>query len=199
MKIFIASNNRHKISEIQKILDSKHPGKYQLLSPSDLNIELEVEENAPTLEGNAELKASAFFKAAGIPVIADDTGLEIDALEGKPGVFSARFAGEPSNDAKNRQKVLDSLKDIPKDKRTARFRTVICYIDGNHKAFIEGECEGEIIDKELGNSGFGYDPIFMPKGYDITFAQMTAEQKNAISHRGKAILNFADWLERQQF
>ncbi len=195
MKILIASNNKHKISEISKILDEYFPGQFEVLSPRELGIDLDVEETADTLEGNAELKARSFFKAAHIPVIADDTGLEIDALNGKPGVFSARFAGEPPDDSKNRLKVLELMKNIPEEKRTARFRTVICYYDNAKPVFIEGKCEGKIIDEERGNAGFGYDPIFVPQGYKKSFAEMQPAKKNAISHRAKAILNFVNLLK----
>ena len=196
MKILIASNNKHKISEISKILDIVIQERIEVISPKDIGLALDVEENATTLEGNAELKAKAFFEASMMPVIADDTGLEIDALEGKPGVYSARFACEPPNDALNRKKVLEMMKDIPFEKRTARFRTVICYIDNLQKAFIEGKCEGKIIGEERGSAGFGYDPIFLPEGYSKTFAEMSAQEKNAISHRGRAVLNFANWLKK---
>lgn len=194
MKILIATNNKHKINEILSILEEKIPGQIQLVRPRDLGINLNVEENTNSLEGNAELKARAFFNAAKIPVIADDTGLEIDALNGQPGVISARFAGEPSNDERNRKKVLELMRKIPEKERTARFRTVICYIDEKTTNFIQGKCEGKIINEERGNAGFGYDPIFMPDGSNKTFAEMTAEEKNAVSHRGNAIKNFADWL-----
>ena len=197
MKLLIATNNKHKISEIVRIFEQKIPGKIDILTPNDLHLELDVEETAGTLEGNAELKAKAFFDAVKIPVIADDTGLEIDALDGQPGVYSARFAGEPPNDERNRQKVLALMKDIPEEERTARFRTVICYIDDKGINFIEGKCEGKIIEEERGDAGFGYDPIFIPEGFDKTFAEMTADEKNSISHRGRAIRNFADWLERR--
>ncbi len=196
MKLLIASNNKHKFSEIVKILNEKFPGKYEVLSPADLSIVLDVEENANTLEGNAKLKAEAFFEQAKIPVIADDTGLEIDALGGKPGVYSARFAGEDASDKDNRRKALKLLQDIPMHKRNARFRTVICYIDSNVKAFIDGKCEGKIIDEERGDEGFGYDRIFMPDGFNRTFAEMSADEKNEISHRGRAVKNFAVWLEK---
>jgi XTP/dITP diphosphohydrolase len=195
MKLLIASNNKHKISEIQRILNEKFPGKYEILSPADLSINLDVVEDADTLEGNAELKARAFFDKAQIPVIADDTGLEIDALDGRPGVYSARFAGEDVTYADNRRKALELLANIPDKKRTARFRTVICYFDGKRKEFIEGRCDGKIIFEDRGDAGFGYDQIFMPDGYDRTFAEMSADEKNAISHRGRAVRNFADWLD----
>jgi XTP/dITP diphosphohydrolase len=198
MKLLIASNNKHKINEIQSILDEKFPSKYQALSPANLSLNLDVEENADTLEGNAELKARAFFEHTGIPVIADDTGLEVDALNGKPGVYSARFAGEPANDENNRRKILTLLKDIPDEQQTARFRTVICYIDKNTREFIEGKCEGKIINEERGNEGFGYDSVFIPRGFERTFAEMSSDEKNAISHRGRAVRDFADWLDSKK-
>jgi XTP/dITP diphosphohydrolase len=195
MKILIASNNKHKIEEINRILNEHFPGQFELISPSELGLELEVDETADTLEGNAELKARAFHEATGMPVIADDTGLEIDALGGKPGVFSARFAGEPPDDAKNRLKVLELLQAVPEKDRKARFRTVICYFDKTKPVFIEGRCEGQIINEERGKSGFGYDPVFKPAGFDKTFAEMSASEKNAISHRGRAVMNFVNWLK----
>jgi len=148
---------------------------------------LDVVEDTDTLEGNAELKARAFFDKAQIPVIADDTGLEIDALDGRPGVYSARFAGEDVTYADNRRKALELLANIPDKKRTARFRTVICYFDGKRKEFIEGRCDGKIIFEDRGDAGFGYDQIFMPDGYDRTFAEMSADEKNAISHRNNIL------------
>lgn len=195
MKILIASNNKNKLKEIREILDISTPGKFQLLIPNDLlDYEVDVEENADTLEGNALLKAKAFFDIVKLPVIADDTGLEIDALKGQPGVHSARFSGEYGNDSKNRAKVLNLLKDIPIPQRTARFRTVICFINRERIEFIEGICRGKIIHEEHGTNGFGYDSIFIPEGFNKTFAEMTADEKNKISHRGKAIRNLAELL-----
>jgi XTP/dITP diphosphohydrolase len=195
MKILLATNNKHKLEEIKLIFDIEIGDTIQLLTPADLNLELDVPENENTLEGNAYLKAKAFFDASGIPSIADDTGLEIDALDGQPGVRSARFAGEPANDAKNREKVLALMNFISTDRRSARFRTVICYYDSTGKHLIEGSCEGQITKEEAGYNGFGYDCIFIPDGYSLTFAEMKALVKNSISHRSKAIINFVRWLK----
>ncbi len=190
MKLLIGSNNRHKADEIQEIFDRTSPGTVNIITPDEvLTYSLNVIEDGDTLEKNAYLKASAFNRVTGLDCIADDTGLEIDALGGKPGVYSARFACEESNDKKNREKVLELLKNISPDQRTARFRTVICYCTNDQVLYVEGICNGNIIDTERGSSGFGYDPIFIPDGFDKTFAEMSAEQKNKLSHRGKAVEN----------
>jgi len=194
MKLLIASNNKHKIDEIRKVLKEKITVQVEVFSPKDLGIDIDVIEDADTLEGNALLKAEAFYKASEIPVIADDTGLLIEFLEGKPGVYSARYAGEPPVDRNNRKKVLAELEGISKEKRNAKFVTVICYIDKTGHYFIIGECEGTITIEEKGDNGFGYDSIFSPAGFDRTFAEMSSSEKNAISHRGKAIVKFAEWL-----
>lgn len=195
MKILIASNNQHKISEIAHILKLESIDFIELTTPEQLNINLEVEESEATLEGNAMLKAKAFFELTGIPAIADDTGLEVKGLDGKPGVHSARFAGEPANDAKNRELLLSLLKDKSPEERIAQFRTVICYFDNSGATFIEGKCTGLISEYEAGSNGFGYDSVFIPDGYDITFAQMSSDEKNKISHRYRAIINFARWVK----
>ena len=199
MKILIASNNKHKLSEIQEILDSSNIEDIQLVIPNEFpGYSIDVPETEDTLEGNSYLKAKAYFDLVKIPVIADDTGLETDALKGLPGVHSARFAGEHGNDALNRKKLLELLNDIPDGQRTARFRTVICFVNNDIPAYIEGICEGKIIDKEIGTNGFGYDSIFVPFGYNKTFAEMNAEEKNKISHRGKAIINFVAFLKNSK-
>ena len=195
MKILLASNNRHKQREIQQIFDSVAPGFIELLAPGDvLQKTIEVEETGKTLEENAYLKAKAFFDLARMPCIADDTGLEIDALNGAPGVHSARFAGERCDDASKRRKALEMLKGAPPEQRTARFRTVFCYIDGAQARYAEGICRGKIIDEERGSGGFGYDSLFVPEGFSQTFAEMSASQKNELSHRGKAALNLVEIL-----
>jgi len=195
MKLLIGSNNKHKADEIQEIFDRVALGKVKILTPSNvLSDVLDIIEDGDTLEKNALLKAQGFFEATGISCIADDTGLEIDALNGKPGVRSARFAGEDSNDQNNRDKVLYLMKDIEPQRRSARFRTVICYYGSDDVWYVDGICEGQIINSELGSNGFGYDPIFIPEGFDLTFAEMTAEQKNKLSHRGKAIENLISEL-----
>jgi XTP/dITP diphosphohydrolase len=153
---------------------------------------LEVDETEPTLQGNAQLKAIAFFEQTGIPCFADDTGLEVAALDGAPGVYSARYAG-PANDAQaNMAKLLAALAD--KADRSARFRTVIAWYDGQELRFFEGELRGHIGFAARGDMGFGYDPIFIPEGDARTLAELSADEKNAISHRGLAVRKFAAYL-----
>ncbi len=198
MKLLLGSNNKHKAEEIKAIFDSKLPGKIVLLTLDDvLDDAFDVEETGDTLEENAILKAEIYHKVTGLPCIADDTGLEIDALDGAPGVMSARFAGEHGNDTANRALVLDKLTGVSYEKRTARFRTVICYFGNSGVELIAGTCAGRIITNERGKGGFGYDPIFVPDGFDTTFAEMSAEQKNAISHRGRAVTKLVEFLEKE--
>ncbi len=198
MRILFGSNNEHKAKEIRNIFKKSSLKNIEIVVPKDLNINLDIEETGDTLEENAYLKSEGFYRASGLPSFADDTGLEIDALNGEPGVRSARFAGEESNDEKNRKKALRLLSEVPRDKpRTARFRTVICYIDENGANYSVGVCKGKIINKERGDNGFGYDPIFVPEGYDKTFAEMNQTEKNKISHRGRAINNFVKFLEKR--
>ena len=189
MKILLATNNAHKIEEMRRILD----GKCGIVSPRELNIDIEVDETGTTLAENAELKARAFYKASGIMSVADDTGLEVDALGGNPGVRSARFAGEDCNDSDNRRKLLEELEGI--SNRSSRFKTVICCYDGNHPLFVSGTCEGRIIEEERGTGGFGYDPIFVPEGFANTFAELSGEEKDSVSHRGRAVRRFSRLLE----
>lgn len=196
MEILLASNNRHKLKEMQQIFDAALPGKIKIMTPSDVHGKiLDVEENADTLEGNAYLKAKAFFDKTNIPCIADDTGLEIDALNGAPGVHSARFSGVHGDDAANRKKALELLTGKELDERTARFRTVICFVADEKEEYIEGRCEGRIIFEERGDMGFGYDSLFQPEGHERTFAQMSDDEKNAISHRGNAVRNFVEFVK----
>lgn len=192
ISILIASNNKHKASEINEIFDKLTPFKVNLLLPADVGLSgLDVEESGLTLEDNAMLKAKAFYEKSGIPSFADDTGLEIDFLNGAPGVHSARFSGVHGNDPANRVKALQLLSGIEQTKRTARFRTVICYYDGNEAVFTVGICNGHISESEKGSGGFGYDSIFVPEGYSKTFAEMTPTEKNRLSHRSKAVNSFA--------
>jgi len=178
-----ASANPGKVAEIASLLD----GTIDLLPRPDGVAD--VVEDADTLLGNARLKAAALCAATGLPAISDDTGLEVDALDGAPGVWTARFAGEGSTDADNRAKMLRVLAGVAPEQRTARFRTVamVVWPDGDELA-VEGVCEGRIADSEQGERGFGYDKLFMPDGqHDRTFAQMSEADKNEISHRGTAI------------
>ncbi|MDX2247501.1 MAG: RdgB/HAM1 family non-canonical purine NTP pyrophosphatase [Bacteroidia bacterium] len=187
-KLLFGTNNRHKLQEIRQMLG----GTYEILCLADLGKETEVEETEVTLEGNAILKAKAFYAASGIPCFADDTGLEVEALEGRPGVYSARYAGEGCSYEDNVRKMLTEM--TGKKNRKARFRTVIAFFDGEKTEIFEGIVEGEIATEPYGEGGFGYDPIFKPEGHSLTFAALTPEEKNKISHRGKAVRSFARFI-----
>lgn len=190
LRVVCASANPHKVAEINDLMR----GVVDLLPrPHDL---ADVEEDADTLVGNARLKARAVCEATGLPALADDTGLEVTALDGGPGVRTARFAGEPPNDAANRTKMLSDLAGAAD--RSARFRTValLCYPDGR-ELVAEGVCAGTIAEAERGERGFGYDPVFVPgEGDGRTFAEMTVEEKHALSHRGRAFRALADLLPK---
>ena len=181
MKIVFASNNDHKISEIKNILGDS----LILLSLKDLNIYEEIPEEEPDLEGNALSKARYVHKITGMNVFADDTGLEIDALGGMPGVRSARFAGGNKDFSANIDKVLSMLGS--EVNRKGRFRTVIALIYNNIEYLFEGIVEGNIIHARRGNQGFGYDPVFIPEGKNRTFAEMDLSEKNSLSHRARAL------------
>ncbi len=196
MKILLGSNNKHKQEEIQQIFDREIPGQVQLLLPAEvLENNIDPEETGTTFEENSLIKAKAFHEVSGMPAIADDTGLEIDALNGQPGVYSARFAGEHGNDAANRNKALELLDGTDDNQRTARFRTVICLVDMDIVRYAVGKCEGRIIREEKGRGGFGYDSLFVPLGHSRTFAEMSADEKNAISHRNNAAMNLVKILK----
>lgn len=180
MTIIFASNNEHKIKEIKSILGNN----FNLLSSNDVNITDDIPENEPDLEGNALSKARFIHSRTGMNVFADDTGLEIEALNGLPGVHSARFAGESKNSAANIEKVLLLLG--KSENRNARFRTVIALILDKKEYLFEGIVTGTIISKKRGTEGFGYDPVFVPDGKRKTFAEMDLVEKNSISHRARA-------------
>ncbi|MDW3649193.1 MAG: RdgB/HAM1 family non-canonical purine NTP pyrophosphatase [Bacteroidia bacterium] len=190
-KILFGTNNKDKLKEIQELVGQK----FHILSLRDIELDMDVEETEDTLEGNATLKAKSFYAAAGIPCFSDDTGLEVDALDGRPGVYSARYAGENCSYQDNVDKMLREMAD--KSERTARFRTVISFFDGENLHTFEGKVEGEISREEKGKGGFGYDPLFVPLEHDKSFAEMSPEEKNAISHRGKAVREFAAFLNEQ--
>lgn len=196
--IMIASNNAHKIKEFSDLFLEHIPKKARIIQPSDvLTKPIDVIEDGTSFVANAEKKARAFFKAGYMACFSDDSGLEIDALGGQPGIYSARFAGENATDADNRKKVIEELSKLKLNKYTARFRCVIYYIDDTNLPYIaNGICEGEIILEERGENGFGYDPIFIPQGYDKTFAEISAEEKGKISHRGKAAMMFINYLDK---
>lgn len=190
MKLVFATHNLNKLAEVQKML----PKSIELLSLKDINCFDDIEETATSLEGNAQIKANYVTNKFGYNCFADDTGLEVNSLNGAPGVFSARYAGEPSNSEKNMKKLLSKLDG--KSDRNAQFRTSIC-LNLNEKQFLfNGICTGKILTNKQGEKGFGYDPIFQPKGYNSSFAEMTSEEKNKISHRGLAIQKLIEFLKQ---
>jgi XTP/dITP diphosphohydrolase len=190
MQLVFATNNDHKLHEIKNVLK----GNFELLSLKDINLDQDIPENEPTLEGNAMYKARYINDRCGCNIFADDTGLEIEELGGDPGVFSARFAGEEKNFDANIDKVLRLMKD--KLNRNARFRTVIALIIDGNEFLFEGTIDGQIIDHRSGSGGFGYDPIFVPAGNRQTFAEMSLEDKNKISHRAIAFRKLIDFLDK---
>lgn len=189
MKVLFASQNVNKVKEISKLL----PDHIEIIGLKDIGFTEDIPETAPTLEGNAIMKAKYLASQLDYPIFADDTGLEIEALNGEPGVYSARYAGEDKNADKNMDLVLEKLKG--ELNRKAQFRTVISLeINGENHCF-EGKVEGEICEHRTGDEGFGYDPIFKPNGYQETFAQMSMDEKNKISHRGRAVMKFVEFLK----
>ncbi len=180
MKIVFATNNIHKLKEINSILGNS----FELLSLKDVGIDEDIPEDEPTLEGNAAFKARFVHRMTGMDVFADDTGLEVEALGGLPGVHSARFAGESKNPDDNNRKLLALLSGS--GNRKARFRTVIAFIRNNEEYLFEGIVTGKIMGEKRGSEGFGYDPVFVPDGENRTFAEMSLDEKNRISHRSRA-------------
>lgn len=189
MKLVFATNNKNKAIEIQQLIGDK----FEILSLQDINCEEEIPEEQETIEGNAQQKAHYVFEKFQINVFADDTGLEIEFLNGEPGVYSARYAGEERNPDKNMDKVLNLLAN--QTNRNAQFKTVICLIINQEEFLFEGIVKGKIIHDKRGNLGFGYDPIFIPNGYDRTFAEMTLEEKSHISHRAIAVNKMIEFLK----
>jgi len=188
-KLVFATNNDHKLKELKQILSSE----FELLSLNDIGCSDDIPETGPTLEINAAQKSFYIWDKYGINCFADDTGLEIEALGNEPGVYSARYAGEGRNSTDNMLKVLEKMAN--ETNRNARFRCVISLIiDGKEKQF-EGIVEGKILTEKHGEAGFGYDPIFMPDGYGQSFAEMSADDKNQISHRGRAVMKLVDYLK----
>lgn len=198
MKILIATNNKHKVAEINDKIAEYGLTVELITFPELSNQSIEIEEYGATLEENALIKAKTSFEMFNIPSFADDTGLEVFSLNGLPGVQSARFSGTYGNDRANREKLLSMLKGKVGDERKARFRTVICFFDGSEPKFFEGICYGKIIEEEKGDKGFGYDSIFVPDGFDRTFAEMDLSEKNQISHRSRAIIKFLEFLKNYQ-
>ena len=193
MKICFATNNKKKIEEVKAALGSE----FQIVSLEDIGCFEELPETGDTLEFNAFQKARHVKDHYGVDCFADDTGLEVEALDGAPGVYSGRYAGEPRSDERNIDKLLDSM--TGKENRQARFRTVIALLlDGKEYQF-DGIAKGDILDHRVGEKGFGYDPVFRPEGYELTFAEISLEDKNKISHRGKAVKALVEFLRQRKF
>lgn len=188
MKLVFATNNQHKVREIQELLDDS----IELLGLKDIHCTDDIPETRDTLEGNASEKAFYIYNKYGVNCFADDTGLEIEALNGEPGVYSARYAGEERSAEKNMNLVLDKLSII--NNRKARFRTVISLVVEGQETQFEGIVEGHILREKRGTTGFGYDPIFQPDEADLSFAEMPLEEKNKISHRARAVQKLVEYL-----
>ena len=186
-EICFVTGNKNKLREVQNLLTN-----YKIVSLDDLNFLEDIAETENTIQGNAELKASFIYNKYNIDCFSDDTGLFIDCLDGLPGVKSARYAGENCNSEENINLVLKNLKN--KSDRNASFKTAICLILNNTRYFFEGVINGKITEEKVGNGGFGYDPIFVPEGFDKTFSELTINEKNAISHRGIAVNKLVNFL-----
>ena len=192
MKIVFATHNAHKVSEVQAVLGSE----YQLVTATEAGITEEIPETQPTIEGNALQKARYVYEHTGLNCFADDTGLEVEALNGAPGVYSARYAGEHVSYADNNVLLLKNLAGC--ENRKARFRTVIALIVDGKEYLFEGRVEGTIATEPHGEGGFGYDPLFVPEGSQLTFAEMSSEVKNKISHRGRAVAKLVAFLHGKE-
>ena len=188
MELVFATHNQNKFEEVKKLL----PKNFKLLSLDDIRCVEDIKETASTIEGNAILKASYVKDHYGYDCFADDTGLEVDALNGEPGVYSARYAGTSNNAALNIKKLLDNL--TTSKNRDARFKTAIALNYKGSQVLFLGVCDGEIISEKRGEKGFGYDPVFQPKGFEQTFAEMSLQQKSEIGHRGKAMRQLIEYL-----
>ena len=189
MKLVFATNNKHKLEEVRAILGNR----IEVLSLNDIYCHDDIPETADTLEGNALIKARYIHEKFGVDCFADDTGLEVEVLEGEPGVYSARYAGEECNPEANMYKLLQNL--TGKNNRNAQFRTVIALIIKGEEKLFNGIVKGTISNEKMGNAGFGYDPIFIPEGFSESFAQMTSDMKNSISHRYRATEELSNYLK----
>ena len=189
MKIVFATNNAHKLDEVRQVVGEK----FEIVSLRECGIVEDIPENEPTLEGNALAKARYIYERTGFNCFADDTGLEVDALGGEPGVRSARYATDGHDDEANKRLLLERLQG--EENRAAQFRTAVALILGGKEYLFEGIVRGDIATEQHGEGGFGYDPLFFPEGGDLTFAQMSSEEKNAISHRGRAVRKLAEFLQ----
>ena len=196
MKVILASQNQHKLVELSAILSQLG---FEIALESEYGLHVDVDETGTTFEENSLLKAEAVMKASGLPVLADDSGLMVDALDGAPGVYSARY-GHKNSDAERIDYLLENLKDVPAERRTAKFVCVItCLWPDGRKIVARGECPGEILTSPRGKTGFGYDPLFWYAPFGKTYAEMTAEEKNSISHRGVAMQAFAKAFAKLKF
>jgi XTP/dITP diphosphohydrolase len=204
VRLLIATRNQGKVRELRRLLEGLP---VEPVTPAELGLALDVEETGETFDANAELKARAFAEASGLPALADDSGLVVDALDGRPGVRSARFAGEPRSDRRNLERLLAELRGVPAERRSARFVCVaVLAVPGGGPAaagvapgdvaLFRGTCEGRIGDEPRGADGFGYDPVFLPTGDARTFAELPAAAKDARSHRGEALRALARFLAR---
>ncbi len=194
MTAVAATQNRHKIAEIEAITKEFD---INIVSRQEAGVpDIEIVEDGTTFEENSYKKAYEIMKLSGMPAIADDSGLAVDALDGAPGVYSARFAGTDGDDRANNRRLLELMRDVPSENRTARFVSVITLVFPDGKTIVcRGECEGHIMFSESGNNGFGYDPLFRPEGYEASFGQLPAEEKNRISHRAKALVLLREKLK----
>lgn len=192
--IVLATANKHKVEELRTMLGGLA---VRIISAAEAGFVEEIDETGATLEENALLKARRVAEVTGTPALADDTGLEVDILDGAPGVYSARFAGPGCSPADNRALLLHKLSGMDHERRHARFRCVLAFVNGTEEILFSGECAGYISTTERGAGGFGYDAIFLPDGDNRTLAEMGPDEKNAISHRGRAVRAFAEYLRRQ--
>ena len=194
MKIIAATKNKNKLREFGEILKG-----FEIISQEEAGVDIDVEETGATFEENSYLKAKAIYDITGITTIADDSGLCVDALGGEPGVYSARYGGEGYDDKGRVQLLLKNMKDVPDEERTARFVCVITLVGDEGVLTARGECEGRIDYEPKGENGFGYDPVFYVDRFEKTLAEVTPEEKNSISHRGKALKIFAEKLSEKEF
>lgn len=194
MKIIAATKNKNKLREFGEILKG-----FEIISQDEAGVDIDVEETGTTFEENSLLKARAIFEATGITAIADDSGLCVDALGGEPGVYSARYGGEGYDDEGRVQLLLKNMKEIPEEKRTARFVCAITMVGKEGIITARGECKGRIDYSPKGENGFGYDPVFFVEKYEKTMAEISPEEKNLISHRGKALKIFAEKLNKKEY
>ena len=194
MKIIAATKNKNKLREFGEILKG-----FEIISQEEAGVDIDVEETGTTFEENSYLKAKAIYDITGITTIADDSGLCVDALNGEPGVYSARYGGEGYDDKGRVQLLLENMKDVPNEERTARFVCVITLVGDDGVLTARGECEGKIDYEPKGENGFGYDPVFYVDRFEKTLAEVTPEEKNSISHRGKALKIFAEKLSKKEY